>query len=83
MKHQNKTIITVCFFIFLFAMNADAEKEMVSIVGGEFIMGSDDIETLGSFGKELGVALSLFLENEKPVRKIKLKSFYMEKFIVS
>lgn len=53
---------------------------MILIPEGEFIMGSDDIKTLGEFGKEFGILLSLFLENEKPVRKIKLKSFYMDKY---
>lgn len=57
-------------------------KGMVYIPQGDFIIGSDDIDE-NSLGKEFGSRDGKFFENEKPVRKINLKGFYIDKFEVT
>jgi len=55
---------------------------MVYIPAGKFIMGSTDVDNMG-LAKEVGARQKIFFENEKPVRSIYLKGFYIDRFEVS
>lgn len=55
---------------------------MVYIPAGKFIMGSTDVDNMG-LAKEVGAKQKIFFENEKPVRKINLKGFYIDQFEVT
>lgn len=62
--------------------NVSAIKGMVYIPSGTFLIGSDDVDD-NSMGKEFGLREGKFFENEKPVRKINLHGFYIDKFEVT
>ena len=55
---------------------------MVYIPSGEFIMGSEDVDTEG-LAKEFGERKVRYYEDEKPMRKIFLKGFYIDKYEVT
>jgi len=57
-------------------------KGMVYIPAGKFIMGSNDVDNL-NLAKEFGAREKMFFENEKPVRIIYLKGFYIDKYEVT
>jgi len=59
------------------------EKDgMIYIPEGEFVMGSDEVDTEG-MAKEFGDRKGVFYEDEKPVRKINLKAYYIDKYEVT
>jgi formylglycine-generating enzyme required for sulfatase activity len=55
---------------------------MVYIPSGEFIMGSEEVDTEG-LGKEFGLRAGEFYADERPVRKVHLKGFYIDKYEVT
>ncbi len=55
---------------------------MVYIPAGKFMMGSNDVDN-HNLAKEFGARQKTFFENEKPVRKIYLKEFYIDKYEVT
>lgn len=55
---------------------------MVYIPAGEFIIGSNDKDT-NALAKEFGAKHLTFFENEKPVRKLFLDKFYIDKFEIT
>lgn len=57
-------------------------KGMIYIPEGEFILGSNEVDNQG-LGKEFGARQESFYEDEKPVRKVYLKGFYLDKFEVT
>ncbi|MBI3755123.1 MAG: SUMF1/EgtB/PvdO family nonheme iron enzyme [Deltaproteobacteria bacterium] len=59
--------------------NVPKIEGMVYIPSGEFIMGSEDVDTEG-IAKEFGERRTRYYEDERPVRKIFLKGFYMDKY---
>src|SRR3990167_7167618 len=77
--------IYIIFALILFscsAENAPKRADMVFIPAGEFIMGNDDVDTEG-FAKEFGIRKGHFYEDEKPMRKIFLQGFYIDKYEVT
>ncbi len=52
---------------------------MVYIPEGEFIIGSNEVDS-NALAKEFGAKHIVFFENEKPLRTINLKGFYLDKF---
>jgi formylglycine-generating enzyme required for sulfatase activity len=74
--------------VFLFSIISCARERapeiegMVFIPSGEFIMGSEeqDIEALG---KEFGLRTGRLYDDEKPLRKVYLKGFYIDKYEVT
>ena len=61
---------------------APAIEGMVYIPAGEFIMGSTDVDNMG-LAKEVGAKQKTFFENEKPIRNLYLKGFYIDRFEVT
>lgn len=57
-------------------------KGMVYIPAGFFVIGSDDIDE-DLLGKEFGSRDGKFFENEKPLRKVNLPGFYIDKYEVT
>lgn len=55
---------------------------MVYIPAGEFIMGNEDIEKDG-MAKEFGERKVRYYEDERPMRKVYLKGFYIDKYEVT
>lgn len=80
----NKRIIFICLLFLLSCSRENAPKieGMVYIPSGEFIMGSEDIDTEG-LAKEFGERRGRFYEDERPVRKISLGGFYIDKYEVT
>ena len=77
--------IYIIFALILFscsAENAPKRADMVYIPSSEFIMGSNDVDTEG-LAKEFGIRKGHFYEDEKPMRKIFLKGFYIDKYEVT
>lgn len=76
-----------CLLLTLFLLSCSKEnisnvQSMVYIPAGEFIMGSEDVDTEG-FGKEFGVRKGRFYEDERPMRKISLKGFSIDTYEVT
>lgn len=63
------------------AAQAGTPTDMVLVPAGEFIMGSDDIDTSGK-SEEFGFNEPWYLP-EHPQRKINLKAFYIDQFEVN
>lgn len=57
-------------------------SDMVYVPEGVFIMGSAEEDTEG-LGKEFGVRGGELYSNERPLRELQLKSFYIDRFEVS
>jgi formylglycine-generating enzyme required for sulfatase activity len=57
------------------------QKEMVLVLAGEFIMGTDKVDTEGTH-KKIGAVKPLYLD-QHPERKLSLGSFYMDKYEVT
>ena len=62
--------------------NVPEIEGMVYIPAGKFVMGSYDVDNL-NLAKEFGAREKMFFENEKPVRIITLKGFYIDKYEVT
>ena len=88
MIDKNKKIygyLLIISSLFLFSCSIEKAPQiegMVYIPSGEFIMGSADVDTEG-LGKEFGERKGRYYEDEKPVRKIFLKGFYINKYEVT
>src|SRR3972149_10422672 len=61
---------------------AHTVEGMIYIPSDEFIMGSEDVDTEG-LAKEFGERKMRYYEDEKPMRKIFLKGFYIDKYEVT
>ncbi len=69
--------------LFLFSCSGKGTpNDMVYIPFGEFIMGSEDMDTEG-FAKEFGVKKEGFYEDAKPQRRVLLKAFYIDQYEVT
>ncbi len=55
---------------------------MIYIPAGEFIMGSEDVDTEG-LAKEFGARKGQYYEDERPVRKVYLDGFFIDKYEVT
>ncbi len=84
-----QTFITALLLLGAIASFSNCSKKttpeiegMVYIPAGKFLMGSNDVDN-ASLAKEFGSKQKIFFENEKPVRKIYLKGFYIDKFEVT
>lgn len=58
------------------------KEEMIHIPAGKFIIGSNDEDT-NQLAKEFGARQKVFFMNERPVRELYLKDFYIDKFEVT
>lgn len=87
-KHLYKIIAalllpgTIAIFSGCSQETVPAIEGMVYIPAGEFTIGSNDVDT-NALAKEFGAKQLVFFENEKPVRKIFLKDFYIGKFEIT
>ncbi len=84
---QRKIIYSFIIAIVFISFSCSREKipgieGMIYIPPGEFIMGSDDIDTEG-IGKEFGIRRGHLYEDERPMRKIFLNGFYIDKYEVT
>ena len=74
--------------MFIFLLSACSPEKPVEIEGmvyipsGEFILGSDEIDSSG-LAREFGAREKRFYENEKPYQKIFLEDFYIDKYEVT
>src|SRR3989338_10697983 len=85
MLHKRKVFLYSLAFIFLLSCSRERAPHiegMVYIPSGEFIMGSEDVDTEG-LAKEFGERKVRYYEDEKPMRKIFLKGFYIDKYEVT
>ena len=88
MIDKNKKIygyLLIISSLFLFSCSIEKAPRiegMAYIPSGEFIMGSEDVDTEG-LAKEFGERRGRYYEDEKPVRKIFLKGFYINKYEVT
>ena len=83
-------IVLICLFALYACSGQDSSSKpdvpqiegMVYIPPGEFIMGSEEEDTQG-LGKEFGLRSGRFYDDEKPMRKVYLKGFYIDKYEVT
>src|SRR3989337_3478039 len=61
---------------------APAIEGMVYIPPGEFIMGSEEVDT-EALGTEFGLRTGRYYDDEKPMRKVYLDGYYMDKYEVT
>lgn len=55
---------------------------MIFIPAGEFIMGSNDIDTEG-LGREFGIRTNQLFEEERPERRVTIGGYYIDKYEVT
>jgi formylglycine-generating enzyme required for sulfatase activity len=80
-----KAFLSFVMITFIFGCLNEKGNEiegMVYISSGEFVLGSDDVDPSG-LGKEFGARQTTFYEDERPIRKMNLDSFYIDKFEVN
>lgn len=87
MANNKKNYVCLIFLAALFLFSCTGERAphiegMVYIPLGEFIMGSEDVDTEG-IAKEFGERRIRYYEDERPIRKIFLKGFYIDKYEVT
>lgn len=75
-------VITVFLLFSCSRENAPKIEGMVYIPSGEFIMGSEDVDT-ENIGKEFGFSRGRLYEDERPMRKLFLKGFYIGKYEIT
>ena len=83
-KMLNRLIILVCA-VALYSCSGPGAPEiegMVYIPPGEFLMGSNQMDTQG-LGKEFGLRSGRFYQDERPMRKLYLKGFYIDRYEVT
>jgi sulfatase modifying factor 1 len=84
---QAHAVVCLVFVISLYkysdqaVANVDPEKNMVYVDGGSFIMGTD-MNTIDSLTKLYDVPKD-FIQSEYPPHKVKIKSFYIDKYEVT
>src|SRR3990170_2829618 len=61
---------------------APAIEGMVYIPPGEFIMGSEEVDTEG-LGAEFGLRTGRYYDDEKPMRKVYLDGYYIDRYEVA
>ena len=84
-KKKIYAYLLIIITLFLFSCSRESARPiegMVYIPSGEFIMGSEDVDTEG-FGKEFGLRRGKLYEDERPMRKITLKGYYIDKYEVT
>ncbi|MEK6599627.1 MAG: SUMF1/EgtB/PvdO family nonheme iron enzyme, partial [Deltaproteobacteria bacterium] len=84
-KKKSCGYLLIISSLFLFSCSIEKAPRiegMVYIPSGEFIMGSEDVDTEG-LAKEFGDRKGRYYEDEKPMRKIFLKGFYIGKYEVT
>lgn len=75
--------ISACLFLFsCTGEKAPHIEGMVYVPAGRFIMGSEDVDTEG-LGKDVGTRGGALYKNERPLRKIFLPGFYIDKYEVT
>ncbi|MBI5598218.1 MAG: SUMF1/EgtB/PvdO family nonheme iron enzyme [Deltaproteobacteria bacterium] len=77
----------ICLTAALLLFSCSREKAprvegMVYIPAGQFVMGSEDVDT-GGLAREFGLRRGRFYEDERPVRRVSLKGFYIDEFEVT
>ncbi|MBI5559812.1 MAG: SUMF1/EgtB/PvdO family nonheme iron enzyme, partial [Deltaproteobacteria bacterium] len=76
----------LCLVIFSAAFSCSKKPPeiagMVYIPAGEFIMGSEEVDT-EAMGREFGLRKGRYYEDESPKRKVSLDAFYMDKYEVT
>ena len=81
MIQVNINVLLLVIIIFLSGCSSEIEG-MVYIPAGKFIIGSDEVDP-NALGNEFGVRQGNFFEDERPVRKLHLDGFYIDKFEVT
>ena len=84
-----KRIADVFFFMVAAAVLLSCSKDrapriegMVYIPPGEFIMGSEEVDTEG-LGKEFGLRKERYYEDETPMRRVFLEGYYIDTYEVT
>ncbi|MFQ5561819.1 MAG: formylglycine-generating enzyme family protein [Nitrospinota bacterium] len=76
-------LLVVAIIVSRYNRTETFQKEMVFIPAGEFLVGSNDIETFKNEKKEFGISQDLFLEDERPLKKVFINAFYIDMFEVT